>query len=445
VDGPATGCDERPIEALALPEIDAELATVWPRPRRVHGGTSPDVQRIALLMSTTGYAPLRIDDHDVVIDPDGEAILEAARSLGWRSIRVRVEECINDPIVLLGEKLRREHYPTSRIVAILTSPIFWRRFEPIVAAARARMKDGRRAKTIGRSRDLIAESIGMIGKGRSIQTMLRARRTLGDEFVDAIARGDSSMTLDGVQRAVRERSVQKVKDRKTRITRTIATAERPWRSIFTDNWQCTANTGRFGLADFRGGAPDEVIANLIDRHTEPGDLVVDPMAGSGRTIDLAKLLKRKVVAADQRPLRTDIIEHRIERGPIPRVVRGTADLVLLDPPYFDMMSTHYGEGSSSSLAWDEFCAWLRAIAKSAYAMARRGGVAGTLIMNGRAPDRPIRMLRRELERAMEDAKWRLEDEFVATTSLWPYADMVQRAQQEGFLLGKSIYVQTWRR
>lgn len=46
---------------------------------------------------------------------------------------------------------------------------------------------------------------------------------------------------------------------------------------------------------------------------------------------------------------------------------------------------------------------------------------------------------------MEEAGWGLEDEFVATTALWPYADMVQRAQQEGLLLGKSIYVQTWRR
>jgi len=46
---------------------------------------------------------------------------------------------------------------------------------------------------------------------------------------------------------------------------------------------------------YPGVTPALIIYNLIWRYTEPGDLVVDPMCGSGTTIDVCKEEKREVV------------------------------------------------------------------------------------------------------------------------------------------------------
>lgn len=443
--------DQRALDGLRLQTIDDELAAVWPRPRRRSTGVSPDVERIAALLSTGHYAPLAIDADDLVVDPDGETKIEAARLLGWEAIRVRVEPSVVDPVVMLADKLTREHYPTSRIIAIVTSPVFWRRFTPIIEAARGRMLHGSKASEAkGMSRDVVASSIGLMGKGRALQTMLRARKILGDDFVDEIARGESSLTMDNIERTVRASGglptpEQRLSGVAFDRSASSSLANSPWRSIFSDNWQCRPNSGPYGSADFRGGAPNELIAHLIARYTAEGDLVVDPLAGSGRTIDIATQLKRRVVAADQLSRRGDILTHRIERGPIPSVGRGKADLVIVDPPYHDMMSQHYGEGSSSNLPWDRFCDWLRQLAKSTLAMTRKGGYAGTLVMNVRAPGGQRRLLRREFEGAMAMVGWTLVDELVASTAQWPHAAMIQRARLEQVLLSQSIYVGIWRR
>jgi len=56
--------------------------------------------------------------------------------------------------------------------------------------------------------------------------------------------------------------------------------------------------------------------NLIWRYTEPGDLVVDPMCGSGTTIDVCKEEKREVVGLDISPVRPDIIQSDARKIPL---------------------------------------------------------------------------------------------------------------------------------
>lgn len=61
-----------------------------------------------------------------------------------------------------------------------------------------------------------------------------------------------------------------------------------------------------GDPDYRGATPSYVIWNLLQRYTREDDLVVDPMCGSGTTIDVATELKRKVMGFDLAPHREDI-------------------------------------------------------------------------------------------------------------------------------------------
>lgn len=88
-----------------------------------------------------------------------------------------------------------------------------------------------------------------------------------------------------------------------------------------------------GDKNYIGATPSWVIWQLLQRYTREGDLVVDPMVGSGTTIDVCKDLKRRVQGFDLNPQRTDIVQNDSRSLPLPDE---TADFVFIDPPY----STH---------------------------------------------------------------------------------------------------------
>ena len=67
---------------------------------------------------------------------------------------------------------------------------------------------------------------------------------------------------------------------------------------------------------FSGVTPAFVVRNLIRRHTEPGDLVVDCMAGSGTTIDVAREENRRVIAYDIAAIRSDIVQNDARALPL---------------------------------------------------------------------------------------------------------------------------------
>ena len=61
-----------------------------------------------------------------------------------------------------------------------------------------------------------------------------------------------------------------------------------------------------GSAQYRGATPSYVIWNLLSRYTREGDLVLDPMCGSGTTLDVCTDLGRRGVGFDLQPQRDDI-------------------------------------------------------------------------------------------------------------------------------------------
>jgi DNA modification methylase len=88
-----------------------------------------------------------------------------------------------------------------------------------------------------------------------------------------------------------------------------------------------------GSQDFAGATPSYVVWNLLERYTRPKDLVVDPMCGSGTTIDVCRDLGRRVLGYDLAPTRDDIF--RVDARKLP-LEGEKADFVFVDPPY----STH---------------------------------------------------------------------------------------------------------
>ena len=71
-----------------------------------------------------------------------------------------------------------------------------------------------------------------------------------------------------------------------------------------------------GNNKYNGVTPALVIWNLLQRYTKEGDLVVDPMCGSGTAIDVAKELNRKVIGYDLNVVRPDVIKNDSREIPI---------------------------------------------------------------------------------------------------------------------------------
>ena len=96
----------------------------------------------------------------------------------------------------------------------------------------------------------------------------------------------------------------------------------------------TQNYGntKHGNNKYRGVTPAFIIWNLLQRYTKENDLVVEPMCGSGTTIDVAKELKRNVIGYDIVPFRTDIIQNDARKIPLKD---NSVDFVFIDPPYSD--------------------------------------------------------------------------------------------------------------
>jgi len=129
-----------------------------------------------------------------------------------------------------------------------------------------------------------------------------------------------------------------------------------------DVWNFSACHDLMG-ADHPGRIPGQLVCNLLYFFTQPGDVVLDPMAGSGTTLDACLLMGRKCFGydIDQRHKRVDVIPNNLDAGWPDKV--GKADLVFWDPPYFDKMdkgtigSDGYIDGSVSGLDPETYKAW----------------------------------------------------------------------------------------
>src|SRR6202043_4143694 len=96
--------------------------------------------------------------------------------------------------------------------------------------------------------------------------------------------------------------------------------------------------GQQGRPGYKGATPSYIIWNLLQRYTKPNDLVIDPCAGSGTTLDVARDLDRRALGYDVHPTRKDIF--RVDARKLRGELTGKVDFVFIDPPY----STHLDYG-----------------------------------------------------------------------------------------------------
>jgi len=142
----------------------------------------------------------------------------------------------------------------------------------------------------------------------------------------------------------------------------------------------TQNYGETSHGDnkYRGVTPAFVIWNLIQRYTKEGDLVIDPMCGSGTTIDVCKEEKRRVIGFDIVPYRKDIIQADARNLPIKDE---SADLIFIDSPYSDNIdyNNHPDNIGNISCEREEFFTELDKVAMDAQRILKKDRYIAWLI------------------------------------------------------------------
>jgi DNA modification methylase len=131
---------------------------------------------------------------------------------------------------------------------------------------------------------------------------------------------------------------------------------------------------------YAGVTPAELIWNLVWRYTEPDDLIVDPMCGSGTTIDVCKEEGRRSICFDIAPpaSRRDIIQNDARKIPLPD---NHVDLVFIDSPYGDNIkyNDHPDNIGNISSETEQFYDELEKVIKESHRILKPGKVLGWLI------------------------------------------------------------------
>jgi len=95
-----------------------------------------------------------------------------------------------------------------------------------------------------------------------------------------------------------------------------------------------------------GNSEQQWLENLLYLYTNPFDIIVDPFAGGGSTIDVCKKRGRRYYVSDRKPIverENEIRNHDITNG-LPQIPRWKdVKLVFLDPPYWKQAEGRYSE------------------------------------------------------------------------------------------------------
>jgi len=151
--------------------------------------------------------------------------------------------------------------------------------------------------------------------------------------------GKSGHRDDSSERAARDRIRDLTKKPAPKRNPRPDSFDRPALRVFTTTlWEYPSQhygpSGRVqGDPTYVGATPSWIIWQLLRRYTKEKDLVIDPMCGSGTTLDVARDLGRRPLGYDLAPSRADIFRADARKLPLED---GKADFVFVDPPY----STH---------------------------------------------------------------------------------------------------------
>jgi DNA methylase len=130
-----------------------------------------------------------------------------------------------------------------------------------------------------------------------------------------------------------------------------------------------------------GNSEQRIIDNLLYLYTEPFDIVLDPFAGGGSTIDVCKRRMRRYWVSDRKPIveRENEIRKLDIAAELPPLKNRWSDVSLtyLDPPYWKQAEGKYSDDAEdlANMPLDQFTETLIGVIKRIVAKQSKGVIA----------------------------------------------------------------------
>jgi len=138
-------------------------------------------------------------------------------------------------------------------------------------------------------------------------------------------------------------------------------------------WNFSLIDKRLGM-EYPGRLAAQIMLNLLYYYTSQGDLVVDPMAGGGITVDCCLVMNRKCRAYDLNPVRPEIHKNDILNG----VPDKNVDFIFLDPPYYNQRKEDYVPNKFTE-SLQSFNESMKKTFKNCYDALRLGGILALIM------------------------------------------------------------------
>jgi ParB/RepB/Spo0J family partition protein len=298
---------------------------------------------------------------------DGESRWKAARELGWKSIRAEAK-----PMSL--EDAKAECYRKNKERGTINP---FKEAELFKSEVDAGLSQRKIAKKYGVSRRYVQDSLNLLTRiapdiRKKAETLLVDPRGSTDCITKSHLESIASLNDEAQQHRLFEAmagtvgrskpskpslTVRQLEDERARLTHKPESPILPVEDLYWDNvWPPELERDKgYGNSSFPGNCSGTVCKQCLWRYTQEGDLVLDPMAGSGTMIDACKALKRKCIAFDisPAPYRDDIRFGDARSLPLSDE---SVDFIFIHFPYWQMY--HYTEpphpADLSQMSYEDF-------------------------------------------------------------------------------------------
>lgn len=128
-----------------------------------------------------------------------------------------------------------------------------------------------------------------------------------------------------------------------------------------------------------GNSEQRILENLLYLYTKPFDIVFDPFAGGGATIDICKKRLRRYWISDRKPIveREDDIRQMDVTQELPALRWAKVTLTYLDPPYWRQTQDKYSDDAEdlANMSLEDFTKALAGIIKAIAKKQKQGVIA----------------------------------------------------------------------
>jgi len=324
-------------------EIEIDIDKVICDPHKYPRQKSDQIL-IAMLQAaieTDRIPPIEINQNNYLID--GFHRLQAYKLEGIKSIKAIVTQCNDNDVLWLASQRNSTHgKQLSRDEKRALAKTFFRQGRPI--------GEIRSILAVGKSQlyDWLREEIAKKNEAEEAEILnLYLRCYTEEEIAEKI----------GVDQSTINRAIMHFSENGN-------SHNRPESIQDYNLWEFTVAANDVGEDGFPGRMPGQVVENLLWYFTDPFDLVVDPMAGSGTTLDVCLTMLRRCICFDINPAARphEIKKHDITTG-LPELPKLRSNgqvvkpkLLLLDPPYWKQKRGKYSHDGTNlaNLSLDDF-------------------------------------------------------------------------------------------